>query len=423
MTRELLTNWSGNYTYSAARLHHPQTQEQLQVLVRDAEHLRVLGSRHSFNSIADTTEDLISLQHFDRILGIDYERHMVTIESGVTYGQLGAYLHRNGYALNNMASLPHISVVGACATATHGSGEKNGNLATAVAAIEIVTASGEVAVVSREQDGERFEGMVVALGGLGVITKLTLDIVPTYEVRQDVYVHLPFAQLTEHFDAIQASAYSVSLFTDWQGEYIDQVWLKSRVIGTEQASAPTELFGATLAQRAYHPIMAISAENCTQQLGVPGPWHERLPHFRMEFTPSVGEELQTEYFVPRHHALAAFEAIRELHTQLAPYLMITEIRTIAADNLWMSPCYQQDCVGIHFTWLKNWPAVEQLLPLIEAQLAPFDARPHWAKLFTMPPAQVRALYQRLPDFQQLLRLFDPSGKFRNRFLDSYIAVL
>ena len=415
-----LTNWSGNYTYSAARLHYPETPEQLQALVASARQVRVLGSRHSFNSIADTTEDLISLHHFARIIGIDHERHTVTIEGGVTYGQLGEYLHSNGYALRNMASLPHISVAGACATATHGSGEKNGNLATAVAAMELVTADGTLVTVSREQDGERFNGMVVALGGLGVVTTLTLDIVPTFDMRQDVYLHLPFSQLAEHFEAIQASAYSVSVFTDWQNDHADQVWLKSRVAAGEPGSAPPELFGAPAAHQQYHPIMAVSAESCTQQLGIPGPWHERLSHFRMEFTPSVGEELQTEYFVPRHHALDALAAIRELRTQLAPHLMITEIRTIAADTLWMSPCYGQDSVAIHFTWYKNWPAVEQLLPLLEAQLAPFEARPHWGKLFTMQPAQVQALYARLPDFRNLLDSFDPGGKFRNAFLDRYL---
>jgi len=100
--------------------------------------------------------------------------------------------------------------------------------------------------------------------------------------------------------------------------------------------------------------------------------------------------------------------------------MISEIRTIAADTLWMSPCYQQDSVALHFTWELNWPEVQKLLPLIEARLAPFNPRPHWGKLFTLSPAQVQSFYTKLPDFQQLLRSYDPQGKFRNAFLDTYI---
>jgi xylitol oxidase len=413
-------NWAGNYTYSAARLHAPTTIAELQELVRTSSKLRALGSRHSFNSIADTTEDQVSMEHFDQVLSLDRERNTVMVEAGIKYGQLGVYLHSQGYALHNMASLPHISVAGACATATHGSGNGNGNLATAVAAIELVTADGDLVTLSREQDGETFQGAVVGLGGLGIVTKMTLDIMPTFAVQQEVYETLPLAQLDANFEDIMSNAYSVSLFTDWGQERVNQVWLKRRLEGnTALALAPT-FFEATLAARQRHPIDSLPGDPCTPQMGDPGPWNERLPHFRIDQTPSSGEELQSEYFVPRQNAVAALRAITGLHTQIAPFLMISEVRTIAADTLWMSPCYQQDCVGIHFTWKLNWPEVQQLLPQIEAQLAPFNPRPHWGKLFTIPPAQVQSLYARLPDFQQLLRSYDPQGKFRNAFLDTYI---
>ena len=417
---EKQTNWAGNYTYSAARLHYPETVEQVQELVARSGKLKVLGSRHSFNDIADTPGDLVSLERFDHMVALDREHRTVTVDAGIKYGHLAQQLHREGYALHNMASLPHISVAGACATATHGSGERHGNLATAVAALEIVTAGGEVVVLSREQHGEQFQGAVVSLGGLGVVTKLTLDIEPTFEVRQDVYEDLPLAQLQDHFDAIVSSAYSVSLFTDWRNATINQVWLKSRITDGAAFELAPELFGATPVPTDRHPIKELSAVNCTEQMGIPGPWHERLPHFRMEFTPSSGEELQTEYFVPRQHAFAAFRAIDRLRDQVAPLLQISEVRTIAADNLWMSPCYKQASVAIHFTWIKNWEAVRKLLPLIEDHLAPFDARPHWGKLFTMPPARLQSLYEKLSDFRQLLRSYDPQGKFRNAFLDTYI---
>ena len=420
MTTTLL-NWAGNYTYKARKLHRPETVEQVQELVRGGEKLKVLGTRHSFNDIADSHQDLISLEHFTDVTALNRERRTVTVGAGVRYGDLCRVLHREGFAVHNLASLPHISVAGACATATHGSGVTHGNLATVVSGMEIVTGNGEVIVLSREQDGSQFEGAVVGLGALGVVTQITLDIVPAFEVRQDVYEQLPFAQVAAHFDEIVSSAYSVSLFTNWQSETFNQVWLKSVVAADAPFDLGPELFGATRATRPLHPIPDMSPVNCTEQLGIPGPWHERLPHFRLEFTPSSGEELQSEYFVPRNQAVAAFRAIVSLKEHIAPLLQISEVRTIAADNLWMSMAYHQDCVGIHFTWEKNWPAVQQVLPLIEEALAPFGARPHWGKLFTMAPTRLQACYEKLPDFQQLMRQYDPQGKFHNPFLETYVV--
>ncbi|HYO49516.1 MAG TPA: FAD-binding protein [Chloroflexia bacterium] len=417
------SNWAGNYTYRAARLHFPETIGQVQELVRRTNKIKVLGSRHSFNHIADSPGDQISLERFERVYALDHERHTVTVDAGVRYGQLCRQLHGEGYALSNLASLPHISVAGACATATHGSGERNGNLATIVSAIELVTADGEVVVLSRDQykeHGDQFQGAVVGLGGLGVVTKLTLDIVPAFDMRQDVYENLPLTQLEGYLEEIVSSAYSVSLFSDWQNEQVNQVWLKRPVADGATFELPPTFFGATLATTHLHPIPGLSAEPCTEQMGIPGPWYERLPHFRMGFTPSSGEELQSEYLVPRRHSFAALRAIYDIHDKIAPLLQISEVRTIASDDLWMSPCYRQACIGIHFTWKKKPEAVRRLLPLIEESLAPFYARPHWGKLFTMPAALVQSLYPKLPDFQQLLRSYDPQGKFRNTFLDTYV---
>ena len=415
-----LQNWAGNYTYSAARLHRPETVEQVQELVARSARVKALGTRHSFNGIADTTEDLLSLEHFDQVVSLDHARNTVTVEAGIRYGHLSRYLSPLGYALHNLASLPHISVGGACATATHGSGDGNGNLATAVSALEMVIADGSLKSFSREQDGERFQGMVVALGGLGVVTKLTLELSPAFEIRQDVYENLPLTELEENFDAIMSSAYSVSLFTDWRSANFNQVWCKRRTTESDPFVPEASWFGATLATSSRHPLISLSAENCTEQMGRRGPWHERLPHFRMDFTPSSGEELQSEYLVPRRHIIAALRAIHSLREQIAPLLQISEVRTIAADDLWMSPCFKQPCVAIHFTWIKDWAAVREVLPLIEAQLAPFEARPHWGKLFTMSPKQLQPLYEKLPEFQHLLQTCDPQGKFRNAYLARYL---
>jgi alditol oxidase len=411
------TNWAGNFQYSTENLYQPKTVEEVQDIVKKCTKLRGLGTRHCFNRIADSPANQISVRELNKIVNIDRQASAVTVEGGISYGQLCPPLHQAGYALHNLASLPHISVAGACATATHGSGVKNGNLATAARAIEWVDAKGELVALSREKDGDRFQGAVVSLGALGIVTKLTLDVQPTFFMKQVVYRNLPLQALTTHFPAIASSGYSVSLFTNWQNQNVSQVWIKSRVAEGDSSALAAEFYGAKLATRNLHPIENLSAENCTEQMGVPGPWYERLPHFRMGFTPSNGHELQSEYFVPLEHAVEAILAVYKLNQAIYPHLLISEIRTIAADTLWMSPCYRQARVAIHFTWKPDWAAVQQVLPVIEQTLAPFRARPHWGKLFTMSPAHLQSLIEKLPDFRQLLEHYDPQGKFRNEFID------
>ena len=418
--QEKLRNWAGNLEYSTDRVHTSTSLEQVQDYVKTENKLKVLGTRHCFNNIADSKDAFLSLKSMDQVIAIDTAKRTVTVGAGITYGQLCPYLDRNGFALHNLASLPHISVAGACTTATHGSGQKNGNLATAASGLEIVQADGKVVNLSRERDRETFNGAVVGLGALGVITKVTLDIQPSFMMRQYVYENLPLSELKDHFDAIESSGYSVSLFTDWQKRRVNEVWIKSRVEAGQAFQATPDFFGAKLATRNLHPIAELSAENCTEQMGVPGPWYERLPHFRMGFTPSAGKELQSEYFVPRRHAVEAILAVERLRDHVSPSLLISEIRAIAADTLWMSPCHEQDCVTIHFTWKPDWPAVGKLLPVIEKELAPFDARPHWGKLFTISPAELKRIYKKMPDFVELSKRYDPQGKFRNEYLNKNI---
>ena len=420
MSGDKLKNWAGNLEYGTENLYFANSLEQVRDFVKKQSKLKVLGTRHCFNNIADSKDDFLSLKSMDKVVALDPEARTVTVEAGMSYGQLCPYLDRKGFALHNLASLPHISIAGACGTGTHGSGVNNGNLATAASGLEMVTAAGDVVRLSRQKDGETFRGAVVGLGALGVITNITLDVQPTFMMRQYVYENLPLNQLQDHFEAIESSAYSVSLFTDWQKQRLSEVWIKSRVEGGQTFEATREFFGAKLATRNLHPIADLSAENCTEQMGVPGPWYERLPHFRMGFTPSAGKELQSEYFVPRQHAIEAILAVERLRDQVGPHLMISEIRAIAADDLWMSPCYRQACVTIHFTWKQDWPAVSKLLPVIEKELAPFKARPHWGKLFTTPPAQLKSVYEKLPEFIQLSEHYDPRGKFRNEFLNTNI---
>jgi xylitol oxidase len=418
-----MKNWAGNLTFGGRDVHEPRTVEQVRQIILRGAKVKALGTRHSFNDIADSTGgQLISMRHFDRITALETrsDRPTVTVDAGITYGQLCQYLHGQGFALHNLASLPHISVAGACATATHGSGDRNGNLATAVSAIEMVTGGGDVISLSREQHREQFHGTVVSLGALGIVTKLTLDVVPAYRMCQDVYENLPLRTLAERFEQVFALAYSVSLFTDWRTDRINQLWIKRRIGDGDTIDLQAQLGGATPATRHMHPLPGCPPDNCTEQLGVAGPWHQRLPHFRMEFTPSAGEELQSEYFVPRGRALEAMDAINSMRHEVCPLLQVSEIRSIAADELWMSPCYRRASLGIHFTWQKDERAVLGLLPKVERKLEPFAARPHWGKLFTVEPARLRSLYPRFAEFRRLLESYDPVGRFHNTYLDRCI---
>lgn len=404
-------NWAGNYVYGARKVHRPSTLQQVQEIVANAPEIRVLGSRHSFTDIADS-EELISLERLPAAIVVDEAAATVTLSGAVRYGELIDVLNEKAVALANLASLPHISVAGSVATATHGSGDGLGNLATAVARLEIVTSTGERVTASRGDPD--FNGLVVGLGALGPITRLTLDVEPIYRMRQRVYENMGWDTLIEHFDDIFSAGYSVSVFTRW-AKTVDQVWVKSRG-PQEREPASDNLFGAAAATVERHPIMGLDPENCSRQLGVEGLWSDRLPHFRMGFMPSSGRELQSEYLVPRRHAAAAIRAMRELAQTIQPALQVSELRTVGADELWMSPQYGQDTVGIHFTWKPERERVERVLTEVEAALGEFRARPHWGKVFLADATGIGPLYERLTDFARLAESLDSRGAFRNSWL-------
>jgi alditol oxidase len=396
-------NWGGNLRYRAASVQRPASLDALREIVAAAEQIQVLGSRHSFNAIADG-EQLVSLAGLPADVVV--EDGTVSCNAGLTYGELAVELDRRGLALHNLASLPHISIAGAIATGTHGSGDGNGNLATAARAIELLTSTGEVVRLARGDDD--FDGAVVGLGAMGAVTRVTLDARPAFEIRQQVFEGLSWEALDEHFDAITAAGYSVSAFTRW-GAAVDAVWVKSR-------EPVGELFDARPATLERHPIIGLDPVNATRQLGVPGPWWDRLPHFRLGFTPSNGEEIQSEYLLPREHVRAAFEVMRGLADQIAPILQVCEIRTIAADGLWMSPMYGRETVALHFTWVRDQEAVERAVALLEDALAPFEPRPHWGKVFRSAPP-----YPRGTDFLALRDRYDPRGTFRNAWFSAATA--
>ncbi len=405
-------NWSGNITYSTDVVHRPPDVERLQELVSGAARIHALGTGHTFNTIADSDGELVSLAGLPPVIDIDPDARTVTAAGGLRFGELSTVLHDAGWALHNLGSLPHISLAGACATGTHGSGNTNVCLAASVVAVEFVAADGSLVRVAA--DDPAFGGSVLALGALGIVTSLTMRIEPTYEVRQDVWLDAPFQTVLERFDEIMAAGYSVSVFTEFgRPDVVDKIWVKSR---TDRPLADGSEWAARPATQAQHPITGQDTSGATQQLGVPGPWHARLPHFRLEFTPSNGEEQQTEYLLPREHGAAAFDALRSV-SALAPALQVCEVRTVAADDLWLSPCGGRDTVALHFTWIDDDALVDAAVRGLEAALAPFDARPHWGKVFVADP---REHYPRLADFRELLDRHDPQRTFGNDFLRRHV---
>jgi alditol oxidase len=413
------TNWAGNVRFHARAVHTPASVAELQELVAGSTRVRALGTGHSFNAIADTTGDLVRLSGLPGTVVVDRANRTVTVAAGLRYAQLVERLEEAGLALANLGSLPHLSVAGAIATATHGSGDEVGNLATAVSALELVTASGELLRVSRRDGDQTFDGFPVGLGALGVVTSLTLNLVPTFEIRQLVYDELPQAAVEEHFEEVMASAYSVSMLTDWRRPGMRQVWVKQRTDGPDPEDVPLLRLGATLAAEARHPIPGQPADSCTEQRGIPGPWHARLPHFRAEFPPSSGHELQSEYVVPREHGVAALVAVAEIRELVAPVTQVAEVRTIRGDDLWLSPAHHRDCVALHFTWVPDLEAVQPVLRALEERLAPFEPRPHWGKLFTTSAHELADRYERYDDFLALAVRLDPTGKLWNEQLDEW----
>ncbi len=406
-----LQNWAGNLTYQG-RLVAPTTRDEAARTVREADAVRALGTRHSFSTIADTPGILLSTAALPARVEIDRAAHIARVSGGLRYGDVAERLQAEGWALGNLASLPHISVAGAIATGTHGSGDRNRSLAGSVAGVELLMADGAIRWF-RRGDTE-FPGVVVSLGALGVVLDVELDIEPTYDIAQTVYERVPWDAALQDLSAVTSLGHSVSLFSTWADpDVADQLWLKGRV---GEAPAPADVFGATPASEPRHPLPGVSAENCTVQGGVAGPWLERLPHFRLGFTPSQGDELQSEYFVDRRDAPAAIRALRELSPRFVPLLLVNEVRTIAADDLWLSGAYARESVGLHFTWRRDEAGVRAVLPEIEDALAPYAARPHWGKVFTMAATDIRARYPRFDEATALRGRLDPTGTFRNSFL-------
>ena len=407
-------NWSKNVDFNDREFLQPVSLAELQDFVRSHAKVRARGTAHCFNDIANTSSSAINLSNMPKVIEINESKKSVTVASALKYGELAPVLYEKGWALDNLASLPHISIAGSVSTGTHGSGIKNRNLANQVLSIDMVTAEGELRHIDRSNPA--FAGLVVGLGLGGIVYQYELKVEPAFSVRQVIYPEIPMDILQRNFDQIMGTAYSVSYFTDWGPDQNGNLWCKFR----DEENIPESVGGIGKADKKYHPIPSVDPVACTDQLGVPGEWYQRLPHFKLDFTPSVGEEIQSEFFVDRKDAAVAIATISKLGREITPLLWITELRTIAADELWLSGAYQRDTLGIHFTWKKD-DAIYPVIEKIESGLRPLNYRPHWGKVFTADAEYLRSAYPKMAEFKALIEALDPTKKFENSYTRKYLG--
>lgn len=411
-----MKNWAGNLTFLAEEFIEIESIPQLQKIVEKSKKLKVLGTGHSFSEITDTNGTLISLKKIPPEIEIDPISKSVSVNAGTSYSVLSKYLESNGWALPNLASLGEITVAGAIMTGTHGSGSKNKVLSDSVIELQLVLASGDQLIINR-QDFDDFAGFIVSFGSLGVVTRVKLRIIESFSMKQFVYENISISSVAKNFDEIFNSAYSVSYFGSWAENTTGQIWMKF----LDQAEFPhlsPEAFGGNLANSNQHPVKINDPSPCTEQMGVTGKWLYRLPHFKLDSSAASGDEVQTEYLVDRNYVNEYIAGLSAIGNEISPRVYATEIRTMAADDLWLSGAYARDTVGFHFTWKKS-KELASFLPKIEEVLGKHQGRPHWGKLFSTSKEQIITRYPRYQDFKNLLNRYDSNGKFSNNFIDKF----
>ncbi|GAA1465917.1 D-arabinono-1,4-lactone oxidase [Microbacterium thalassium] len=404
-------NWAGTYEYTAPRIVAAAGVDDVLRVVGDSGPVHALGTRHSFTDLPDTAGTLVDVTGLPPQFSLDEAARTVTVAAGTRYGVLAVWLEERGWALSNMGSLPHINVAGASATGTHGSGDANPVLSASVRALRYVGADARLRDVRRGDPD--FDALVIGLGAFGIVVEVTLAIVPTFRVRQDIYTGLSWDAALSDLATVTGAGYSVSVFSRWEEESIGHLWVKTR-LESDDDPVPDAILDA---RRHIGPDSPLPGDdNVTELGGVPGPWLLRLPHFRLDAEPSFGAEIQTEYFVARPEAPAALSALRPLAERIRPHLIVTELRTAAADGLWLSPAYRRDSVAIHFTWHDHPAEVAALVPEIESALSPFGARPHWGKVHAFDAGRIAAVHPRLADARAVFERLDPDGRFANDHL-------
>jgi alditol oxidase len=408
----VLNNWGGNLSFKQPEVLAPTSLDELAKLVR-SNRVRPAGTLHSFSDVVAGEGVLVSAAGLPIEPEILADGSTVRVGAASRFGDIALFLEANGLALQNMGSLPHISLAGASATGTHGSGDGNPILSTSLRAFSFVNYEGELKTLRRGDP--LFETCRLGMGAYGIWVSAELETQPSYQMRQDIYRGVPWQFFVEDPARLTGAGYSVSLFGKWGGQQIDKVWVKSRI---DQSTPPDNFAGIGAETKSLAELAAGVGDNLTEQGGKPGPWLHRLPHFRLDATPSAGDEIQTEYFVLRDQIAGAIAALHSLANEINPVLIISEIRTIASDDAWLSPMRRGDSIALHFTWQNDVPAVTTAVAKVEAVLAEFDPIPHWGKLHGFSGEQLERVHPKLAAARAEFDQLDPMGKFSSPNLQS-----
>ena len=431
-------NWAKTVYYNHT-IHYPKTVEEIQHILQYHAKIRVLGSMHSFNNITKLPQEFngvyISMSNMNQVIKC-CRGERVTIQPGITFGELGEYLHERNFGFHNMASLPHITVGGAISTGTHGAGVFNGNLASHVMQVKLISADGKLRTYRIGQDPE-FQHIPVSFGLAGIIVEIELDIVPDYDIQQCIYENLPFNTIKKSdYKTAFSSAYSFSIFTQWKNRKFTSIWAKYRLRkgrnGNEESimiDCP-DMNKIKPSSNKVHPLPGGDTSFVSGGIGknYKEPGYVGLPHFLMEGVPSQGEELQSEYFVSSHMFDVVIEVLFhhfEENPKLYDLLYVSEMRFVAGDKLTLSPQHVLgSSIGFHFTWKKEFDQVVDALKGIENVLKPYNALPHMGKLFTMTGRELEGKYgqRNLRAFQSFVAPLDPLKKFVNPFLQNLILL-
>ncbi|KAI1700234.1 d-arabinono-1,4-lactone oxidase domain-containing protein [Ditylenchus destructor] len=361
-----LHNWGNNFRFSTQNIQYPTSVEEVQQIVRNANKLRVVGTRHSFSKIADSPNTMLSTLALKNIIGFDPTVPSITVQAGITYTDLNPFLPNYG------------------------------------------------------PNDPELKAIAVGLGAFGVITQVELEVEPTFNLTNYVFVNMPEQDIYDHFDEIENLGYSVQLFTDFSTPGVwDQVWVWVRSDENSNVGNMQNLYGAT---RTHEQVTAIEALPPTylMEQGKEQPWYYGLVDYHLGLSGFDGAEIQSEYFMPYENAIPAIQAVSNFSDLIAPRVYTMLIRTIKGDDLWMSESFNETTVAIHFTWKPNMTAVMEVLPQIEQALLPYGARPHWGKVFAQGPETYLHRYPKLNQWKQLAETLDPTHKFRNKFLEDTV---
>ncbi|KAI1701064.1 FAD binding domain-containing protein [Ditylenchus destructor] len=416
-----LHNWGDNFLFSTQNIQYPTTVEEVQEIVQNADKVRVVGTRHSFSTCADSPDTILSTLALKNIIGFDDSVPSITVQAGIAYTDLNPYLQYLGFALPNLATLAEISVGGASQTGAHGSGLSNQCLASHIRSLKIVLANGTLATYG--PNDPELKAIALGVGAFGVITQVELKVEPTFNITNYFFLNMTAQNLYDHFDEIENTGYTAQLFTDFSTPGVwGQIMIMDRSGSNANIGSLQNLYGATRATTKVSPILALPPTYLVDQ-GVEQPWYFGLVDYHLGLSGFDGGEIQSEYFLPYENAVAAIKAVTTLSDLIAPRVHTMLIRTIKGDDLWLSEMYSQSSVvAIHFTWKLNMTAVMEVLPQIEQLLIPYCAKPHWGKVFAQGPETFLHCYPKLADFKQLAEQLDPTHKFRNQFLEDNVFI-